>query len=133
MFAVEYDLSGGDSSKASITNAIIADYNKNIKPYTQSPSYVHQDGKPVVMAFGFGIAGRNISASDAFNLVRDLKEEPSYVILGVANSWAADVRNNNGLVNAYKLADAISPWTVGAYTDAGYPSYNVHFQENDTQ
>ncbi|PTB41834.1 hypothetical protein M441DRAFT_46943 [Trichoderma asperellum CBS 433.97] len=132
VFAVEYDLSGGNSSQASVTNKIIPDYVNNIKKYTSSPAYVHQDGKPVVMAFGFGVAGRDLSASDAFNLVRDLQAEPAYVILGTTNNWAADVRNNNGLVNTYKLADAISPWTVGAYTDAGYLSYNFHWQQNDT-
>jgi hypothetical protein len=84
------------------------------------------------MAFGFGVPGRDLSASDAFNLVRDLQAEPAYVILGTANTWAADVRNNVGLVNTYKLANAISPWTIGAYTNAGYPSYNLHWQQNDT-
>lgn len=132
VFAVEYDLSGGNSSVASVTNKIIPDYVNNIKKYTQSPAYVHQDGKPVVMAFGFGVAGRDLSASDAFNLVRDLQAEPAYIILGTTNNWAADVRNNNGLVNTYKQADAISPWTIGAYNDAGYASYNFHWQQNDT-
>lgn len=106
-------MSGGNSSQASITNKVIPNYVKNIKKYTLSPAYAHQDGKPVVMAFGFGVTGRDLSASDAFNLVRDLQAEAAYVILGTANNWVAEVHNNNGLINTYNLADAISPWTIG--------------------
>jgi hypothetical protein len=122
-FVVEYDVSGGHSSKASVTNQVLADYNSFVKPYTSSSAYIHQDGKPVVMAFGVGFTSFQVSATDAKNLVSGMKSAGTYFCIGTETQWASLVTSNSDWAPALKAADFVSPWTVGAYSKAGYAGY----------
>lgn len=131
-FVVEYDISGGDSSKTSVATLLLDDYNSFVKPYTSSSAYIHQADKPVVMAFGVGFTSFKVSAADAKNLVNGMKSAETYFGIGTEIQWASLVSSNSEWAPALKAADFISPWTVGAYSYAGYPDY-FKTQQSDMQ
>lgn len=132
-FLVEYDVSGGNSAQASVANAVLSDYNANIKPLTSSSAYIHQNGKPVVMAFGIGFTSKSVSATDAENLVNQMKSAGTYFGIGTPTNWASLVNSNSAWAPAIKAANLISPWTVGAYSKAGYSSFFTNTQKSDVQ
>ncbi|KAL7895994.1 hypothetical protein HDV63DRAFT_411564 [Trichoderma sp. SZMC 28014] len=130
-FIVEYDVSGADSSQGSVATAVLNDYNANIKKYTTSSAYIHQNGKPVTMVFGIGFSGFKVTAADSVNIASQLQSAGTYVGFGVPEQWSGDVTSNDGFVQAYKQADFISPWTVGGYSDAGYAGFHTSTQVPD--
>ncbi|UKZ64083.1 uncharacterized protein TrAtP1_005302 [Trichoderma atroviride] len=132
-FIVEYDVSGADSSQGSVATAVLNDYNANIKKYTTSSAYIHQNGKPVTMVFGIGFSGFKVTAADSINIASQLQSAGLYVGFGVPEQWSGDVTGNTGFVQAYKQADFISPWTVGGYSDAGYAGFHTSTQVPDAQ
>jgi hypothetical protein len=132
-FLIEYDVSGGNSAKASVTNAVLADYNDKVKPYTSSSAYIHQGGKPVVMAFGIGYTSKSLSATDAASLVQQMKSAGTYFGIGTPTNWASLVNSNSDWASALKAANLISPWTVGAYSNSGYSTYLAGTQKSDTE
>ncbi|GFP58681.1 hypothetical protein TASIC1_0011004800 [Trichoderma asperellum] len=132
-FIVEYDVSGADSSQGSVATAVLNDYNANIKKYTTSSAYIHQNGKPVTMVFGIGFSGFKVTAADSVNIASQLQAAGLYVGFGVPEQWSGDVTGNTGFVQAYKKADFISPWTVGGYSDAGYAGFHTSVQVPDAQ
>ena len=132
-FVVEYDVSGGNSSKASVTNTVLADYNFFVKPYTLSSAYIHQNGKPVVMAFGVGFTSFHVSATDAENLVNGMKSNGTYFGIGTETRWASLITSNSDWAPALKAADFVSPWCVGAYSNGGYQSGYFNTQKSDTK
>ncbi|KAL6895231.1 hypothetical protein HDV57DRAFT_1565 [Trichoderma longibrachiatum] len=132
-FIVEWDVSGAESSQGSVASLLLNDYNANIKQFTASPAYIHQDGKPVVMVFGIGFQGMKTSAADSVSIANQLKGAGLYVGFGVPEQWAGDVNGNTGYVEAFKAADFISPWTVGGYSAAGYQGFHNSVQVPDSQ
>jgi hypothetical protein len=132
-FVVEYDVSGSNSSQGSVANEVLSDYNSKIKPYTTSSAYIHQGGKPVVMAFGIGYTTRALSATDAENLINQMKSAGAYFGIGTPTNWASLVSSNPTWAPVMKAANLISPWTVGAYSQGGYPGYFTNTQKSDMQ
>lgn len=112
---------------------MLNDYNANIKKYTTSSAYIHQNGKPVTMVFGIGFSGFKVTAADSVNIASQLQSAGLYVGFGVPEQWSGDVTGNTGFVQAYKQADFISPWTVGGYSDAGYAGFHTSTQVPDAQ
>jgi hypothetical protein len=110
---------------------VLNDYNANIKKYTSSSAYIHQNGKPVTMVFGIGFSGFKVTASDSINIASQLQNAGTYVGFGVPEQWSGDVTGNTGFVQAYKQADFISPWTVGGYSSAGYAGFHTSTQVPD--
>jgi hypothetical protein len=130
---VEYDVSGGNSSQGSVANEVLADYNSNIKPYTSSSAYIHEGGKPVVMAFGIAYTDFALTASDAENLINQMKSAGAYFGIGTPTNWASLISSNSAWAAVLKAANLISPWTVGAYSNSGYPGYHSGTQTSDAQ
>jgi hypothetical protein len=130
-FIVEYDVSGGNSATASVTNQVLSDYNSLVKSYTTSSAYIHQNGKPVVMAFGIGFPSFQISTSDAQNLVNGMKSAGTYFGIAPEHEWASLVTSNSAWAPVIKTADFVSPWTVGAYTLGIYNSNYVPILKSD--
>jgi hypothetical protein len=87
----------------------LSDYNSKIKPYTTSSAYIHQGGKPVVMAFGIGYTTRALSATDAENLINQMKSAGAYVGIGTPTNWASLVSSNPTWAPVMKAANLISP------------------------
>lgn len=127
VFMIEYDVSGGDSSKSSVTNAVLNDWNNKVKKYTQSKSYIHQNGKPAVMIFGIGFPKKHTSSADGLSLVKSLKNA-AHVSLGVPKDWAETVNKKGEYAQVFMAADVVSPWTVGGYNNANFPIYNKQQQ-----
>ncbi|CAL8580662.1 hypothetical protein XPA_006382 [Xanthoria parietina] len=128
-FAVEYDLSPIASSDFSnVVPSLLNDYTHNIAPLITSPAYLHQDGRPVLELWGFGIDKNKLSAPDCaaiFHALRSANPNP-YVVLGVQWDWAFDRTQNPDYYNVYLQADVIQPWAVGPYNDP--TSYEGFYQ-----
>lgn len=131
VFVVEYDVSGSNSSLGSVAYQVTNDYKTNIKPYTSSSAYIHQDNKPVVMAFGIEYTDRALTALDALNIVNGMKGAGAYFGIGPPTNWASLLSDANwGPV--MKAANLISPWTVDAYSHSSYSNY-FNTQKSDMQ
>lgn len=134
VFANMYDTSGANPS--SFVENIKNDWMHlvdNLK-ITESPSYLHHDGKPVLSLWGVhvGNSGNDLAASDWLELVTWLTEtapEKYRVTLkaGVSNGWRTDNASWQAVYDKFKF---ISPWAVGRYRDnASADGYrNTYFQ-----
>ncbi|KAH6652755.1 hypothetical protein BKA67DRAFT_300843 [Truncatella angustata] len=122
-FVIEYDLNGASSATSDVAATLLADL-AALSDITSSPAYMRHDGKPVIEIWGVGIVSE-VTAEDAVNTVTALKNAGYYVILGVQQAWHAElVENRTGYGNAFKLADMIQPWTVGAYGNDNYQDFH---------
>lgn len=118
IYAVMYDLSGLDSGG---TAAVSADWKmlRNKMNMGRDPAYLHHEGKPLVAIWGIGFNdGRQYTLKECRALVEFFKADGCSVMLGVPTGWREQNRDAvtdpefHGLL---KLADVISPWTVGRY------------------
>ncbi len=121
-YAVMYDLSG---LKAGRIDEVIEDWRalRTRMKIAGDPAYLHHRGKPVVSVWGVGFNdNRAYTLDDCRRLIEFLKNDPEAggctVMLGVPTHWRslkADAVNDPALHEILKLADVISPWTVGRY------------------
>ncbi len=89
-------------------------------------AYLHLGGKPLVAIWGVGFDdGRGYGLESAEWFVRLLKHNPEWggmsIMLGVPYRWRegrGDAIADPQLRELLKLADVISPWSVGRYRDA---------------
>ena len=122
-WAMMYDLSGLQAGD--IEKYVIADWKRLIDrmKITKDKSYLHHKGKPVIAVWGIGFKdGRKYSLDECEKLVKFLKNDPIYggntVMLGVPTGWRSlhrDAVDDKKLHEIIKLADIVSPWTVGRY------------------
>jgi len=93
---------------------------------TKDPAYLHHNGQPLVGVWGVGFSDdkRAYSLKAVEEFVRFLKDNPDYgkcsVVLGVPTFWRdlkEDAVNDPKLHEILKMADVISPWSVGRYRD----------------
>jgi hypothetical protein len=98
-----------------------------------SPAYAKEmvNGvlKPVVCIWGFGSKDRPGDVNSYKTLVNWFKNVAGcYVIIGGIKSW----RTNTTLLPAFKLANMISPWSVGSFGDeSGANSYANGTMQDD--
>ena len=130
-YAVMYDLSG---LPAGHIKDVMDDWRqlRQKMAITDDPAYLHHHGKPVVAVWGVGFNDhRDYSLEDCRTLIEFLKSDPIYggctVMLGVPTHWRdqnMDAVSDPKLLEVLKLADIISPWTVGRYINTnGVASY----------
>ncbi len=94
---------------------IIADWKHcvDVLKITESPMYIHQDGKPVIGFWGLGFANRQMTPQEASQIL-DSFQQPSdnkykvYVMGGVPNDWRT--KTKEGFMPVYERLDMISPW-----------------------
>lgn len=117
-FVVMYDLSGLGSNRIS---EVIADW-KSLRSglrITESSSYLKHRGKPLVAVWGVGFSdNRRYTTAECRELVEFLKRDGCSVMLGVPTYWRElrnDALKDPALHEVIKLADVVSPWTVGRY------------------
>jgi len=118
-YAVMYDLSG-------LPNGHIDDVMNDWRRLraemhiTDDPAYLHERGKPVVAVWGIGFNdGREYTLEECRRLIEFLKHDGCIVIAGVPAHWRElqmDAVSDPALLEVLKVADIISPWTVGRYT-----------------
>jgi len=130
-YAVMYDLTGLGRGRMV---EVMTDWRALRKQalITEDPAYLHHRGKPVVAVWGIGFDdGRDYTLAECQELIKFLKTDPEVggctVMLGVPAHWRqlqADAIPDPALLDVLRLADVISPWTVGRYTDsAGAAQY----------
>ncbi|HEX4225179.1 MAG TPA: glycoside hydrolase family 71/99-like protein, partial [Pseudonocardiaceae bacterium] len=128
-FYIMYDVTGWTN----MANEITVDWQNKMSALTSSSAYAHQNGKPVVCIWGFGLddANHNFPASDCLNVVNWFKNAGCYVIGGVAREWrSGNSGSRPGFDDVYHAFNMISPWMVGAISNAAgsdgiYTTINV--------
>lgn len=117
-YALMYDLSG---LKAGTLDSVRKDWLQLRKSLdmTSDKSYLNHDGKPVVAIWGIGFKeDRDYSLAECRDLVKFFKSNGCTVMLGVPTGWRTqdrDAVDDPMLIEIIKLADIISPWTIGRY------------------
>src|SRR5882724_9141373 len=104
---------------------------------TEDPAYLNHHGAPVVAVWGIGFNDhRQYTLAECRRLVEFFKKDPEAgrctLMLGLPTHWRelkADAVNDPMLLDIAAMADIISPWTVGRYSDpagaAGYAENNL--------
>jgi len=117
-FAVMYDLSGMGSNCMS---QVRSDWRKlrNEMRVTDDAAYLKHRGKPLVTVWGIGFNDqRRYTLAECRELVEWFKAEDSSVMIGVPTYWRErknDALDDPILHDIVRLADVVSPWTVGRY------------------
>lgn len=118
VFAVMYDLSGLGTNRIA---QVMDDWRalRTELRVTDDAAYLRHRGKPLVAVWGVGFNDRRrYSPAECRQLVEFLKQDGCTVMLGVPTYWR-ELKNDSlgdpGLHEIIKLADVISPWTVGRY------------------
>lgn len=115
-YAVMYDLSG---LRAGRVGEVLDDWRGlNV---TNDIAYLRHRGKPLVAVWGIGFNdNRAYTLAECRQLVEALKRDGCAVLVGVPTYWRElkhDAVNDPALHEIIRLADVVSPWTVGRYSD----------------
>jgi len=116
-FYVMYDVSGWTAMQSEIK----ADWTTKMSAHTASPMYARQNGKPVVCVWGFGFSDGNHpwDAGTCLDVINWFKGQGCYVIGGVPREWrVGGAGTRTGFLDTYHAFNMISPWMVGAISDA---------------
>jgi hypothetical protein len=141
MFYLVYDLTGlGNVPAASDQvrlDSVKGDWTNNMVgklQMTSSPMYAHEGGKPVVQIWGLGYNPSTGTSAQQDSLVTWFKAHGCYVIIGVPIDWR---KGGGACVAGFDsvncgVADMISPWAVGAYSDqASTDNYKTNYLTPD--
>jgi hypothetical protein len=122
-YAVMYDLSG---LPAGHIDDVMNDWRSLRKKMsiTEDPAYLHHHGKPLVAVWGIGFGDdRKYTLEECRRLIEFFKHDSEAggctVMIGVPAHWREldhDAISDPQLLEVVKLADVVSPWTVGRYT-----------------
>ncbi len=118
-YAVMYDLSG---LRAGGTKAVSDDWKmlREKMKMGSDPAYLHHEGKPLVAVWGLGFNdSRSYTLAECRELVDFFKADGCAVMLGVPTGWRDQYRDSikdENFHDLLKLADVISPWSVGRYS-----------------
>ena len=93
-------------------------------------AYLQHNGKPLVAIWGVGFNDkRGYDLKDAEEFIRLLKNNPEWggmsIMLGVPFGWREQVRDaitDPRFHEVLKLADVISPWSIGRYHQVDFKS-----------
>ena len=117
-YAVMYDLSGLQSGQVA---RVMDDWQmlRQKMHIGDDPAYLKHRGKPLVAIWGVGFNDdRRYTLDECRELVESLKADGCSVMLGVPTYWREQHRgavDDPQLHEICKLADVLSPWTVGRY------------------
>ncbi len=117
VFAIMYDISGKDTN--TLVGALTNDwqYLTHTLKATESPRYLHHNGKPVVALWGFGFDGRSDTPQQAAQVIDYFKSAGCTVMGGLPTYWRTlnnDTQTNAAWAAVFRSFDIISPWSVGA-------------------
>ena len=120
---VEYDLSG--MSESSIVSALRADWTWLVDSLkiTSQPCYLHQNGLPVVIIFGFFL---DRFSTDTANAILDLFQMPgpyqAFVIGAGQWFWRSDPKLTPAWINVFYRMNSWQPWNAGNWDGVRYAS-----------
>jgi hypothetical protein len=139
VFAIMYDTSGMNDS--TFVDELESDwkYLVDVLKVTESASYLHHAGKPVLALWGLGFQDRPGTPQQAMQLVDFFKNNPDpkyqVTLMGGVPTWwrilKRDSLSDPGWAGYYCALNVISPWTVGRYkTDAEVDQYKSTMSED---
>ncbi len=123
-FYVMYDIAGASAKEW--RHVLVEDWKKLLaEGVTKHPSYQFHHGRPVLAIAGPGLAGRQGTAEETLEVVRQLREASApygglTLILTGGSGWRTlnyDVQSGPEWAQVYRSFDIVSPWTVGRYKD----------------
>lgn len=123
-FAIEYDISGARAD--TLAETLQKDWSYLVRDLhvTDSPRYLHHQGKPVVSLWGMGLSDNSHPPSDtraALALIRWFQEKAGVIYIGGTPAyWRSLNRDANpdpGWMGVYGAMDVVQPWSVGRYGD----------------
>ena len=124
VIAVEYDISTATKPDV-VVERMKEDwlYLTNDLKITQSPAYLHENGKPVVSIWGLGVVHRMDDPTLAEEIVRWFKTEGHATVMGgVPSSWRTpspkDAQLDPRWSDVYQELDIIQPWSVSRFKDS---------------
>ncbi|MCB1130069.1 MAG: xylosidase/arabinosidase [Verrucomicrobiae bacterium] len=122
-YAVMYDLT---SMRAANIALVKEDWRRLVRErgILKDKSYQHHRGRPVVAVWGVGFGrGRDYGPAEVRDLIEFLKNDAECggltVMLGTSTYWREGGRDAGPFSEwepVYRMADIISPWTVGRYS-----------------
>ncbi|CDZ98383.1 hypothetical protein [Phaffia rhodozyma] len=123
VFANMWDLSGvpGDKIEQNIKDDWL--HMINDEKILESPSYLHEDGRPVIAIWGMGFADRGLDPDSLIRMIQWLRQSvPTgvWIMAGTPTYWnraMEDQDPNPDFAKVWKEVDAISPWAVGRFGD----------------
>jgi len=131
-YALMYDLSGLKSEDFERLNRDWKNLRSRMKlgTHPNDQAYLQYKGKPLVAIWGVGFNDdRGYSLEDAGEFIRLLKHNPEWggmsVMLGVPFGFRKlerDAIDGQQLHEVLKLADIVSPWSVGRYHQVDFKS-----------
>lgn len=123
VFAIMYDAS--EMNANTFVDILEKDwkYLVDVLKVTESPSYLHHNGKPVLAIWGLGFTEHPGTPEQAMELVDFFKNnpDPKYQVTlvgGVPTWWrtlSGDSHTDTAWAEYYCALDILSPWTVGRY------------------
>ncbi len=133
VFANMYDISGGNPG--TLAENIIDDWKHLVDDLkiTESPNYLHHNGRPVLSIWGLGHRDE-FSAASAREIIQWLTEDApeKYLVSlkgGIDNKWRSHSSEWQAI---YEMFDVISPWAVGRYkNNSGADSFRDTYIEPD--
>jgi hypothetical protein len=134
VFAIMYDIS--NMNPGTFVGELENDWKflVDVLKVTDSPSYLHQNGKPVVAIWGLGFTSRPGTPKQAMDLVNFFENNPDpthqvTLVGGVPTEWRTrhkDSLSDPGWAKYYCALNIISPWTVDRYkSDAQVDQYKA--------
>jgi hypothetical protein len=130
VFAIMYDISGYSTNN--LINKLTNDwqYLVTVQKVTNSLSYLHHKGKPVVAIWGFGFKDRPDIPAQAQQAIDWFKAAGCTVMGGVPTYWrtlTGDAESDPAWAPVFRSFDVLSPWTVGRFADNnGADNYRVN-------
>ena len=121
-FAITYDMSGQPTN--TLYSQLTTDWRWLVDNLhiTQDPRYLHHNGKPVLMIWGF-FADR-FATNLAHQIIDFFKTNATYgVTLVGGGEWWWRTETTPGWSSVFRRFDVYSPWNVGNYSIAGTTKY----------
>ena len=122
-WAVMYDLSG--LKQGDILRHVMQDWKRlrHTLRVHEDPYYLHHRGRPLVAVWGIGFGdSRDYTLAETAELLRFLSINPEFggmaTLAGVPTWWREgghDATTDPARLEVFRLADVISPWSVGRY------------------
>ncbi|KAG8949252.1 hypothetical protein FRC04_008854 [Tulasnella sp. 424] len=124
VWALMYDLTGVPPDK--LAQVLRHDWGRLVvhKRLLNSPSYLREQGRPVIGLKGIGLKGAYQDPAVILDIIRQLRTFTpggAYIVAGVSPSWRTPFEGDNdgnpGFEAVYRDVDAINPWSIGRIKD----------------
>ncbi len=133
-FYIMYDVTGWTNMQSEIKT----DWTNKMSKYISSPAYAYENGKPVVVIWGFGFNDDNHpwTATVCMDVINWFKSQGCYVGGGVPTHWRNETSDSKpNFIDCYHSFDMLSPWMVGRISnisgiDNFYTTVNLPDQQD---